>query len=366
MSTKEEMSHGERVRAAIDLKEPDRVPAFCTLSWAVNLAGNNLNCIGKKEKDVSMPQFLNTPAIQAEAHFKATELFDADFVWCYSSNQPVAVALGCETNQPYWSTTAISRTAIDKVEYWKNLEFPNIEKDPTTSKQLDTIRLVEKGLHEKRGNDTFIDGLTNGPFTIAGLVLGIEKLMFAMVDRPDDTKEFIDFYTDVAIEVAKAQLDAGADQIFCPDPSASGDLIPPDFYKEFALPYAQKYCKAIVGHKDRYSCMYHICGDTADRLEDLASIGVSFLSLDYKVSMKEAKERIGDKVCLCGNVNPAETLFLGTPEKIEEEGRQCIRDAAPGGGYIYWSGCDLPIDCSLKNVKAFMEVPIKYGKYPIN
>ena len=69
---------------------------------------------------------------------------------------------------------------------------------------------------------------------------------------------------------------------------------------------------------------------------------------------------------IAGNINPAGTLLQGTPEKIEREGKKAIKDAAPGGGYIYWTGCDWPLDVPLANVEAFFDTAKKYGRYPIN
>jgi len=361
----DEMSHAERIKKAIDMKEADRVPSYCTCSWCVNMAGDNPARIGQKEKDVSVPKYVHNPDIHAEAQIKSLDRFGNDFLMVQMGSQILATPMGSKEVEPYWGVPAVVEHAIDRVEDWKNLKFPNMDTDGKIPIELATIRLLDKELHERRGDDVFITGSFMAPVTLAGFLLGVEPLMFAMIEKPDETRELLEFCTDVGIECAKAQFDAGADHIFTPDPTASGDLIPADFYEQLAFPAAKRQSEAIRKYKDKYAHHYHICGNTSDRLEILAGVGMSVLSLDNQVSLKDAKERIGDKVCICGNVNPADTLFMGTPEKVEAESKQCIADAGPGGGFILWTGCDFPLDCPLENVDRFFEMPEKYGKYPL-
>ncbi|HII01231.1 TPA: hypothetical protein HA351_06135 [Methanosarcinaceae archaeon] len=361
----DDMSHAERIKAAIDFKEPDRVPMFDSMTWSVNMAGKNLGLIGQKVKDVSFPKWIHNPDIFVESQIKALDRFDHDFVHSRMSSHILTEAMGCREEEPYWDVPATINTAINRVEDWKTLKFPNMDKDGKIPTQLTAIRMLDKELHEKRGDDVFITGFVRGAFTLAVIVLGVERFMFSMIDKPDETRELIDFCNDVSIECIKAQIDAGADHIYTPDPRASAALISAKFYHDFALPAAQKQSAAIRKYKDKYAHHYHICGDTRARWDDLAKIGASYVSLDYMINLKEAKENIGKKTAIAGNMSPAGTLLLGTPGMVEEEGKQMIRDAAVGGGYIYWAGCDLPIDCPIENVDKFFEVPKVYGKYPI-
>lgn len=360
------MSHGERIRAAIDFKEPDRVPVFDSMNWSVNLAGNNIKFIGQKEKDVSFPKWIHNPDIFVESQIKAFDMFDHDFVHSRMSSHILAEPMGCIEVEPYWSVPATTEPAIRKVEDWKNLKFPNMDTDGKIPLQLTALRMLDRELHDKRGEDVFITGFVRGPFTLAGIILGVDRLMLAMIDNPDETKQLIDFCTDVSIACIKAQIDAGADHIYTPDPTASGDLISAQFYKKFALPAAQKQSRAITQYKNKYAHHYHICGNTKDRWDLLAEIGASYVSLDYVIDIKKAKETLGKKVAVAGNLNPADPLLLGTAAEVEEMGKNIIQKAAPGGGYIFWTGCDWPIDCPLENVKTFFSLPKKYGKYPID
>ena len=40
------------------------------------------------------------------------------------------------------------------------------------------------------------------------------------------------------------------------------------------------------------------------------------------------------KLCPVGNVNNKSTMVNGSPQEVREEALECLRIAAPGGGYI--------------------------------
>ena len=359
------MSHGERIRCAIDLKEPDRVPMFDTMNWSINLAGDNLSRMGKKEKDVSYPQWVRNTDVFVESQIRALDRFGHDFVHSRLSAHIMAEPLGCKEHETYWGVPVVD-PCIDDPKKWRDLRFPDPAKDGKMPQPLQAIRKLGKKLPDERKGDVSITGFTRGPLTLAGVVLGVEDMMAFMFEEPDEVKELISFCCDAAIEFDKAQIDAGADHIYTPDPTCSGDMISPETFREFGLPYAKRQSEAIRRYKDRYAHHYHICGLTMDRLDDLCEIGASYISLDYADDLGEVKKRIGKRQCIAGNINPAGTLLQGTPEKIEREGKKAIKDAAPGGGYIYWTGCDWPLDVPLANVEAFFDTAKKYGRYPIN
>ena len=76
------------------------------------------------------------------------------------------------------------------------------------------------------------------------------------------------------------------------------------------------------------------------------------------------KREYGDQICLLGNVD-LNILGLGTPEDVEREVRDLIRDVGGGGGYIVTSGNTLAGYLRPENVVALGNSVIKYGHYPL-
>jgi len=74
------------------------------------------------------------------------------------------------------------------------------------------------------------------------------------------------------------------------------------------------------------------------------------LSLDSMTDIRAAKEILGDHMCIMGDVPPA-LLSSGTADEVYDHCRKLIADIGPTG-YILQSGCDIPVDAPLENVKA--------------
>ena len=85
-------------------------------------------------------------------------------------------------------------------------------------------------------------------------------------------------------------------------------------------------------------------------------------SIDDCESLVEAKEAIGDRVVLVGNVPPVNVMLLGSIDDVIESVRQCILAGADSPcGYMLNTGCQVPMGTPLENIHAFMYAARKYG-----
>jgi uroporphyrinogen-III decarboxylase len=86
------------------------------------------------------------------------------------------------------------------------------------------------------------------------------------------------------------------------------------------------------------------------------------------VVLSEAKRRIGDRVCLIGNIQ-YEDLASASVRQVEELVRDAIAQGAPGGGFVL-SLCAAPYEVPLpaktaRNMIAMLRFGREYGEYPI-
>lgn len=134
-------------------------------------------------------------------------------------------------------------------------------------------------------------------------------------------------------------------------------------FAEFALPDLMT-----INRKAVFPIILFLSGGPCSRfLEDVKEAGTECIEgLDPPpkgdVILSDAKERIGDKVCLKGNLD---TVLLETesPSNIEKAVKDCIHSAAYGGGYIL-SPVDQPtVKTPFENMTAFVKAGRKYGKY---
>jgi uroporphyrinogen decarboxylase len=96
------------------------------------------------------------------------------------------------------------------------------------------------------------------------------------------------------------------------------------------------------------------------------SVGVGALHPNEKGAMdiRAVKRQYGDRLCVLGNVD-LNLLGMGSPDAVDQEVKELIRDVAPGGGYVVTSGNSLAAYLLPDNVRALGTAVQKYGRYPI-
>jgi len=137
-------------------------------------------------------------------------------------------------------------------------------------------------------------------------------------------------------------------------------LMSPVVFREFGLPYWRREFQAAPREAIRF---YHNEGNVTHLLEEIPEMGDQVFNFGW-VDMEEAKRRIGDGVCLCGNLNTTRLLLYGSAKEVADASRHAISVAAPGGGFILSSSGGMAPRTPLENVEAMYGVAMKYGRYP--
>ena len=84
--------------------------------------------------------------------------------------------------------------------------------------------------------------------------------------------------------------------------------------------------------------------------------------MDSVVDMKEAMDIIGETVAVIGNINPANSMLLGTPEKVYNESMENMKKIGDIGRYILMPGCDTPAKSPMENILALTKAAEDYSK----
>jgi len=99
-------------------------------------------------------------------------------------------------------------------------------------------------------------------------------------------------------------------------------------------------------------------------LDLFAETGADIVAINALVDLRLAKATIGDRVCLIGNIDPVAVMLQGTAAQVEAAAQACVDVAAPGGGYILGTGCEVPPGAPLENLQALVRVaPGHRGTY---
>jgi len=283
--------------------------------------------------------------------------YDGIYAGWESSFNVMAEAMGCKMKIPEDGVPSVEDHIVKQAADLDKVRVP----DPWKDGRLPTNLQATKIIRETIGDGIPIFTYVPGPLTLSGLLRKTDVLMLDLVRNP----KFIHSLNKVAAEASKAfalaKIESGANIVVVADPSASTTMISPNMFEQFALPYIKDVLNTVLKAKAIPSL--HICGQTTPILEKMVETGARILEVDYQVNLKEAKRKVGSRACIQGNVRPTGALLQGSAKEVLAEARKCVEDAAAGGGYILSTGCEVPYETRMENVKALVEAATKYGKY---
>ncbi len=228
----------------------------------------------------------------------------------------------------------------------------------------DEIKAIK--ILKKVAPDHLIAGSTGGTIGIPdGKSMG--ALVHQIYARPEELKKSMNETIEASIERIGKQADAGADLVFdCTDYCLKeGPFYSLWVYKELIFPYLKMLVDA--AHRKHIYFIHHTDGCIWPIINDLIGTGIDALhSIDPSAGMKlaEVKEKYGDRIALCGNVDAATTMAYGTTDQVAEEAKQCIRDGASGGGYFLTTSNCIYKGIPPINAITLTDVGKKYGRYP--
>jgi MtaA/CmuA family methyltransferase len=217
----------------------------------------------------------------------------------------------------------------------------------------DRIQGIE--LFRKRiGLEKFVEGWVEGPCAEASDLRGINRLMVDFYDDPAFVRDLFEFLVNNAIDCAKEQIEAGADIIGVGDAAAS--LVGPKIYEKFVWPFEKQLVDGI--HAAGGRVRLHICGNTRKILDGIGKLGCDIVDLDFLVPVQEAREQMGPRQVLLGNIDPVRVLRNCDPESITSAIAECHQQA--GSRYIVSAGCEVVRDTPHENVRALANYAISH------
>jgi len=192
--------------------------------------------------------------------------------------------------------------------------------------------------------------------------------MEMMYLEPELTKRLCDIYLNIGLAVVKKYIEIGVDCVMIATDWAynSGPIVSPEMIRKYMIPQV----KAIVDlcHNHNVYVLKHTDGNIMKIADDFFNMEIdAYQGIEPNAGMNiaEIKKLYGNKVTLMGNVDCARTLPFGTKEEIIKETKECIKVAAPNGGYIVSSSNTIANPIPASNFLTMVDTVFKYGKYPI-
>ncbi len=341
-----EMTSRERVLAALRRQEPDRVP-WCELGVDRALA----------QKLMGWPQ---TPTQGLAAAVRNP--------YTLEESRAIANRLGLDSISYILRapTYAQTQTGVDG----RSFQGDGLIK---TEADLKMVKLPDPHDDELYAEaEEFVKG--KGDYALAFvtrigmlqtvLSLGMEGFATALYDNRPLVEKLLDLYYDWMAVVAERICQMDFDLFITTDDFAfkSALMFSPRIFQELMVPRYRRVVEKIT-----IPWVLHSDGNIGEVVETLLDLGVSGLHPNEKGAMdiRAMKRRYGGRVCLLGNVD-LNLLGMGSPEEVDSEVRELIRDVGPGGGYILTSGNSLASYLKPECVLAMAGAVKKYGRYPIH
>ncbi len=350
----------QRIRKAIKLQEPDVVPVAPYM-------GNH----GAKVGGVPIDRYCQSGKLMADAQYRAWEVYQQDALVLQSDNYYIAEGFGITVEHHPDSTPTLKKPAIENLSDIYRLQVPDPRKDGRMPVYLEAAEILAVRMRDS-GAALRLPG--TGPFSLASHLIGTERFLMEVAkanQSPGGDAEqalmcLMELTTAALASFTKACFDAGAHLTTVGDSLASPDVISPAMYRKWVFPFEKKFFREVNLYAEKYQgvAILHICGNTIQILEWMADTGAPVLEIDSKVSMKTAKEKVGHRVCLMGNIHPTEVLLQGTVADVRDAANQVIADAGRGGGLILGSGCEVPIYAPQENIKEMVRVARSHH-YPL-
>ncbi|MBO1923321.1 MULTISPECIES: uroporphyrinogen decarboxylase [Thiomicrorhabdus] len=205
-------------------------------------------------------------------------------------------------------------------------------------------------------------GFSGSPWTLAtymvegGSSKTFSKIKAMMYDEPATLHHILDVLAESVIQYLNAQIEAGAQavQIF----DTWGGVLTPRDYKEFSLQYMHKIVDGLKRENEgRKVPVILFTKGGGQWLEDMAATGCDALGLDWTTDIDVARERVGDKVAIQGNMDPS--MLYASPERIRAEVGFILEKYGKGSGHVFNLGHGIHPEVKPEHAEAFIKAVVE-------
>jgi len=382
------MTPRERVLAALDHREPDRVP--------IDLGGNQtgihkvayrklIDRLGLDEEIVIMDlvQQLAQPSERVLERLRVDTRYVAaggaksftggvvrrergGRVW-HDFSDEFGVTWSMPDDEPFYFDISHSPLAGLSLDEIRAYPFPKGD-DPTRFEGLRDRAL-------RLRNETpyaVISGISGVVYEICWYMRGLENLFIDMMTQPQVLEAIIDRTLGFWLDWFRLFLDEAADVvdvIMIGDDltGQNGPLFAPRIYRQIIKP-RQKRLVQYIRSRTKAKIWYHSCGAVLEYLPDLLDNGIDILN-PVQISAKgmdpaRLKAEFGDRLVFWGGgIDTQHVLPRATPQEVREHVRRNIEAFKPGGGYVFNNVHNIQGDVPPENVLAMFDAAYEFGKY---
>lgn len=385
---KETMTSRERLLAALNHREPDRVP--------IDLGGNQTGIHKFAYQALIKYLRINDEVVIMDAVQQLAQPCEAVLERLHVDTRYIAAGAAGDWKGGIVQETREGRLWHDLVDEfgvrWSMPDdqpyFMDITHHPLANATLEEIKeypfpkgddpgrfagLRDRALHIRQETPyAVVSGISGVTYEICWYMRGLEKWFMDMMTNPRFCEALIDqtfkFWMDW-FRVFLDEVGDVVDVIMIGDDLAgqTGPLFNPMVYKEIVKPRHKKLVQYIKS-RTKAKIWYHTCGACTQYIPELIDNGIDVLNPVQisAVGMEPVnlKARFGDKLSFWGGgIDAQHILPHGTPDQVREEVRKNLEAFKPGGGYVFNNVHNIQAGVPPENVVALYDAAYEFGFY---
>jgi len=363
------MNPKERVRIALEHKQPDRVPTSLSASpWVVRRLKDHLNVSTDRE-------------LLDALHI---DLFDMRGIDLKGAISPRYIGPRKHSLPPDWTGDVLRIWGVKEEvietgrgKIYSQKEFPlSRAKDVKDLKNYSWLdpdwfdySMVRRQLEEWSNLAIVCSGCSI--FQHPCFVRGMAELMMDMIKAPEMADFIFDRFTDFYYEYYRRIFENAGDIIdifrVADDLGGQNDLLlSPQMIEHFLFPRLKRLINLAKDY--HIKVLFHSDGNIHELIPRLIELGIDILDpLQPEARDMDPgwiKSEFGNELCFMGGISVQNVLSTGTAQDVKEEVKTRISQLATGGGYILSPGHPvLQVDVPLENILAMYRTAFQYGRY---
>lgn len=283
------------------------------------------------EKSITHISRVSTPGGALQQRFTATEILPGTYVY------------GC-TEKPVKTLKDLKIAAA--FEPGMDAEYPALVKEKI------------QRLKRKIGNDGIVSTWTpHGPFNIASLLVREEELYSLFLVEPDFYRNLMEFCISRTKDYASALSAAGVDAHSI-GANVAGGFIGKKSFDEHILPFEKKYMNIV--QSGGVPAIYHNCGAVMNLLESYIHVGPKIIEPFSPPPIGDgdivkAKQILGGKAVIIGNLDQVNVLKPGPTDKIKEITEKTVLQGKQGGRFIFQTADFIEYDTPPEHIEVMID-----------
>jgi hypothetical protein len=359
------MTSRERMIAALDCREPDRVPLSFMLFNGLKSTSTDYKDFIQRQLEMGLDAFVELPPrppVVVNDHYNLhgipvnyhpsvvinewiEHIEDEEDPIMIKEYKTPAGTLRTEVRQtedwrwgahvPFLDDYLVPRSRkflIDEEGDLAALEYLLVNPTPDEIEQFKAESQPMISLANE--NDLLLAGGWGVGADLIGWVYGLQRMLFAVYDQPDFIKRFLNLIAVWNRKRMEVVLDSGVDLYVKRAWYENCDFWTPNTYREFLSPILKADIELAHGKGARFG--YLISSNAMPLLEEFVELGIDVvIGVDPgEWDLEITKQVLGGKVSIWGGVNGHLTVEQGSEDQIRGEVQRAIQKLSPGGGFI--------------------------------